>query len=207
MEHGYKQGLLFVRIVVIRLLKNMFCTSCGKEMDTESKFCTSCGMEVEAVKNEETVAENMPRWKKALGGVVGVLVFLIAFGVVKYAAQESFSPSMSEGSSASVEQDLIEASKEINKQLPMMIDSATQMSATMAVGKDFVYLYKLIGEDYGSITQADISSSLRGGIISGVCTTPEIRKMLDKGARLVYRYSNEQGVHLGEISVTLSDCK
>lgn len=107
----------------------------------------------------------------------------------------------------SIEELLVEASNETNKQLPMMIDSVTQLSATMVVGKDFVYSYKLIGEDYDSVTQTDLSNTLGGDITSGACTTPETKELIDEGVRLVYRYSNEQGKYLGEISVTLSDCK
>lgn len=110
-------------------------------------------------------------------------------------------------STQSVEEILVEASNETNKQLPMMIDSVTQLSTTMAVGKDFVYSYKLIGEDYNAVTQADLSSSIGGDIVSGACTTPETRQMIDEGVRLVYRYSNEQGKYLGEIPVTLADCQ
>lgn len=185
----------------------MFCTSCGKELKAESIFCTSCGHKIETVKSEQRDTENKPRWKKIVGGVVGALAFLIAYGAVRYATQESISPSSSQTSNpSSIEQALVEASKETNKQLPMMVDSATQLSTTMASGKDFIYSYRLIGKDYASVTQSDINDSLREGIVSGACTTPETKKMLEEQVRLIYRYSNENGKYLGEVPVVLANC-
>lgn len=178
----------------------MFCTKCGHSLIEASKFCESCG---EAV----SVESSKSSWKSLSGGVLAALVFFIVYSISRYGTQEIITQVDSESKSQSIEEVLVQVSNETNKQLPMAVDSVTQLSATIASGKDLIYLYKLTGKDYDSLTQQDLENSLAEGIISGACTMTETKQMLTEGVRLVYRYSNEQGMYLGEIPVTTADCK
>ena len=105
----------------------------------------------------------------------------------------------------SIENILIETSKEINKSLPMMVDEVTQLTTTTASGNELSYSYKFLGKQ--KITQSDLVSSLQEDIINQACTTPETRALFDAGGAFKYRYYDENNKFIGAISVSEGNCK
>lgn len=105
----------------------------------------------------------------------------------------------------SIEDVLLETSKEINISLPMMVDEVTQLTTTTAVGNELSYSYKFLGTQ--KITQSDLVSSLQEDIINQACTTPETRALFDAGGAFKYRYYDINNKFIGEILVNKENCK
>lgn len=88
----------------------------------------------------------------------------------------SGSSEVTEANTHTIEETLIEVSNETNKELPVMVDEATQLYTTKAEQRDFIYMYRLIGSEYEAVTQQDINDTLRKDIVNETCTTQETKK-------------------------------
>lgn len=89
-----------------------------------------------------------------------------------------------------------------NKSLPMMINKDTKILSCMGYDSTFTYTYQLINHKANEINlNADKET-----IISRACSTPEIRKMVQKEVDLYYTYYDQNNIFVGEIIVTEIKC-
>jgi len=142
---------------------------------------------------EEAKQKKNTWWDK----IVGIVFFVVAYSLVRTFMNGGVSD-------PSLEQALVTASQQINKNTPMTLDQYTEMTTTLASGKQLIYMYRYLGD--GQVSQADLNNYLKSGIVTGVCTTPETKKLVDMGAGLVYRYYNTDNRLIGEIPVDSSNC-
>lgn len=175
----------------------MFCEKCGKLIEEDSSFCVQCGNKVIEDRKQATT-QKTTTGKNYASILVGIVVFLLMFFLVKYVVQKGFSNN-------DLEKVIAEASEEINKDLPKDIDKITQLTSTIASGKELTYLYKITADQ--TLTQNDLNYSVKSTIINNVCTTSDTKDLLDLGAGLIYSYYDNQGKHIGKIDVHRSDCK
>lgn len=105
---------------------------------------------------------------------------------------------------------LAKTADRLNKMLPMMVDSGTQLVNTIAMPNTFVYQYRLVGISFGDIPAsklADVERIQRRQVTNLACTTPEIRdNLLNKGVTMRYQYADSDGQQFMRIDIKSSDC-
>ena len=156
-------------------------------------------------KNQKTETKGS-KMRSALYVIVFIVALVIAIPIGKWAMQSFISLIFSNGTqSGGAEESLIQASADMNKTLPKMVDSVTQLTTTNASGQELIYSYKLLTDN--SISQNDLDNSLKSNITNGACSTAETKKLLDMGVGLIYSYSDSNGKYIGKIPVYLSNCE
>lgn len=103
-----------------------------------------------------------------------------------------------------LEQSLVEASREMNKELPMMVDKITQLTTTTSSENELTYSYKLLGGN--TIAQADFENTLKSRIKNQVCSTANTKQLIDMGANLSYVYYDSNGKYIGKVTVHFYEC-
>ena len=102
---------------------------------------------------------------------------------------------------------MAEASDSMNRHLPMMIDSETQLTATMASSRMLQYNYRLVLLDWTNVDTAVLAAAFRRRIQAGACTAPELRdRFLRKGITVRFAYADSSAHRLFSVDVTPKDC-
>lgn len=116
--------------------------------------------------------------------------------------------SLEGASDAFFEKEMVAASAQQNKSLPMMVDKDTRWDTTIpGPGKNWTYVYTLVSPELKNITNKEINDALGEKIRVGVCTMKEMQVFIDKGVKITYKYRNSEGGFIGEVVVTPEDCK
>ena len=139
-----------------------------------------------------------PSTKRLLGWAIGV-----PLGILIY--RYTFGPHRL--SDADMAKYLAAASAEVNRRLPIMVDSETQLVSTTGLDRVLQYNYRLVNV---SVTQAQAASLMRivrPGILRSACSTPQTRNtFLKRGVTLRYAYADRSGYDLFTIEVAPRDC-
>lgn len=141
---------------------------------------------------------------KTLGYIVAFMLIVIAGaignGVGKHVV--SSSPRID------IDNVIRQASAEMNKTLPRMVDRDTRLDSTVAApGRKLIYLYTLVSVTSTEVTQGQLHSALFETLKNGVCTAERGRFYMDNGANIVYMYRGSDGGIIGELVISPSDCK
>lgn len=95
---------------------------------------------------------------------------------------------------------------QLNKSLPIMVDSETQLVSTEGLTNTFVYRYLLVNyaaHEVGSTWLSNLPSVIR----QQACTTPQTRDgFLGNGVTIRYTYTGKDGVQVASVEVAPSDC-
>lgn len=97
------------------------------------------------------------------------------------------------------------AAVEIRKQLPIQIDEITTLQTVMSAGKTLIYTYRLSRKKSDMDIDYFIANK-RENLKSNVCQQKGMKSILDKGGNFTYSYLSSDGLYIGEITITLSDC-
>ncbi len=110
------------------------------------------------------------------------------------------------GSGTSVDEQLMQVAKEINKNCPITVDKDTRLDNTMAsVGKRFTYSYTLTSWAAEEIDLTALQNYLRPRIINSAKTSPDMKYLRDNSVTIVYRYLDKTGRFIFDITVTPAD--
>lgn len=104
---------------------------------------------------------------------------------------------------------MVNAANEINKRLPMLIDSNTRLDRVVpqtTSSRSFIYLFTIMDATSGSISIYDINKSIGRSIVNGVCTSKEMSIFIDNNIKAIYRYKDKDGNVIGDIAVSKKDC-
>jgi len=136
--------------------------------------------------------------QKALSTGIAILVaMVVGFGVESYMKKINGPSSM---------RTLNKVADEMNKSLPMMVDSETQLTNVIGMDKKFVYNYELIHLDSGN-GLIDKISQLKPNMVNADCSTPETRdQFLKNGTTMEYKYYDRNKNYLTAIDILPSDC-
>jgi hypothetical protein len=142
--------------------------------------------------------------KKA--GWVSIIVILVAAALAGSIGQEiaeQFFPTRAQ----SIEGALSQAAAEINNQGPRQVDSATRLDRALAgPGRTFRYDYTVLGDMGRNMDQARLESSMADVIRRNYCTSESMRSMRAGGVAVTYRYVDETGRLIGQLSVRSQVC-
>jgi hypothetical protein len=110
-------------------------------------------------------------------------------------------------SATSVEQKLLKASTEYNKQLPSVMDRDTRADTTsVGPGRKFTFWFSIVSKRAVDIDKVQFNQNISPGIRRGVCSDPALRNFFKDGVTLTYLYRGNDGVYITEINVTPRDC-
>lgn len=179
----------------------MICKNCKNLLSDNQKFCNKCGQKINDM--TEPVSNQNKGKKSILVGAVSVIVFILAFGVVRYLTQEAFSPS---GNNSYSRTEMISQTVEEVKasmSLPNQVDEATKLVDITAEPNAIRYHYILSGVETNNLTNDYLKSYLG----SSICQNKDTKNLLDQGIDMEYSYSVENSVEKYFITFTKTDCK
>lgn len=100
-----------------------------------------------------------------------------------------------------------EVASGINKKLPLVIDSETELAGAAGLEGVLVYKYRLVNAAAADLDVDAFLASVRPTITMGACTNRSSReKFLNDGVTLRFSYTDKSGVPIGSIDVALRDC-
>lgn len=137
--------------------------------------------------------------------VLGMILAMVIAGALVRGCMSS-SVGTAPSSPPSPSEVVYAASRESNKNLPMMIDSETRLDSTVpGPGSTFSYLYTMVNYSSASI-DPDFVASLAPQVVHKVCTSTEMRKILSLGVTTFYIYRGNDGTEIGRIRINQNDC-
>lgn len=101
---------------------------------------------------------------------------------------------------------LTKVAGEINKTMPMMVDSDTELVNASAAPATVIYNYRLVNLA-GDDVSADQIMTLQPSVTNAACSRPETRDgFLKKGVSVSYSYSGSDGKFIAAFTVKPGDC-
>ena len=102
---------------------------------------------------------------------------------------------------------MTEATDSLNRHLPMMIDSETQLTATLAFSRMLQYNYRLVRLDAAQVDTAALAAAFKRRVQAGACTGPELRdRFLKRGVTVRFTYADSSNHRLFSVDVQPKDC-
>lgn len=109
---------------------------------------------------------------------------------------------------AQVDEALAKVGSELNKMLPMMIDSHTRLDTVLAgIGKQVFYHYTLVNLEEKDLKEVDIQSEMKPMIVNAIKTDPSMQTFRKHGVTMHYRYFDKNRVFITEIVVGPDELK
>ena len=96
---------------------------------------------------------------------------------------------------------LIKISRQINSQLPVMIDNETRLDTTIVIGKNLFYKHTLINVKKEELDGNKLSDELRRNLKNSICSNENIMKMLSLGIIYNYLYFDKAGVLITSVNI------
>ena len=187
----------------------MICKNCQNELSDNAKFCGKCGqkvVEAETFTNAPPFVQGAKK-KSWLGGVIGIIVFILAFATVRYLTQGVISPSanLNNQTSSDKAQLIADTVREIKAQttLPTKLDEVTMWDDITAQPTAIRYHYTLIDADTSNLSNA----SLKNYLGPNLCSNKDTKNLLDQGIGMEYSYAVKGSTQSYFISFTKADCR
>lgn len=176
----------------------MNCKNCNNSLSNDAKFCVKCGQKTEVDTN--LVTDKKIEKKSPFGAIISVVVFLLAFGVVRYLTQETISPSNNYTKAELITETVKEVKSSMT--LPSRLDEATLLTDVTAQPNAIRYHYTLSGIDTDSLS----NSYLKDFLAPDLCATPKTKSLLDQDIGMEYSYVVEGSSQSYFVSFTKTDC-
>lgn len=101
---------------------------------------------------------------------------------------------------------LTNTANEMNKTLPMNVDSATRLDTTIGgPGKRFTYIYTLLTVGKTNVDLPLLQNNMRPQIIANYKTSDRMKVFRDQNVELNYEYKDKDGNVLFTIAVSPKD--
>lgn len=143
---------------------------------------------------------------KTVKQVISVAIIVIAAAVGSAFGGEVYQYLSNLSSGDISDKILSEEADKMNRNLPMMVDSQTQLSNVHGAKNTFHYNYTLINVSTENIDKAIFDSQLTDRIRNNYCTNPDMKAFRQHGVTLQYNYSDKDGKFVTEISVHPDEC-
>ena len=105
-----------------------------------------------------------------------------------------------------VEQIMVDTANEINKTLPRRLNEHTTIDTVVADNRTFWYKCTLINTRKFKFNYKESEEFQGPMLIKNLCTSREIRPMMDKGISYVYIYFDKSGSELIRFKIDSSKC-
>jgi len=104
------------------------------------------------------------------------------------------------------EKALFEAASQMNKNLPMMIDSETRLDSTMASpGKIFIYSYTVVNYTIAELDVEAFTNAMRPNLVNHTKTSKDMESFRKNKVTLKYNYRDKNGREIAQITITPND--
>lgn len=144
-----------------------------------------------------TLALNAQAGKGGVGAIFGALIG----GAVGNAVGKSA------GQRMTVDEALVKAVDQFNKQLPMTVDRSTRLESIQAgPGRAFTYHYTIVTARAAEIDTAEFYRAMSSRLRNGVCTSPDMQVLFKNGVTVSYSYRGSDGRHVTKVAVTPRHC-
>ena len=147
---------------------------------------------------------------KTIGTILTVICLLLAFvfakGIGKMAgksAVQNFNQGKLDGT---IENILLETSKQINSQLPSMVDKETRLDTTMCAGKNMQYKYTMVNIAENELDKTAFNNEMRSMLVKNQCSNDNMIKMLKMGVSYNYMYQDKNGALIATVNISRADC-
>jgi hypothetical protein len=117
----------------------------------------------------------MDKFVKVFGIVIVLIVAAIAGGIGKEVGRSSVRKFTTDRNDGVVEEALRQASNQINRGSPMMVDRDTRMDSSVpGPGKKLTYLYTLVSLNSADVSEQQLQDAIGANVRNGVCTSKDM---------------------------------
>jgi len=189
----------------------MKCEYCGQEIPMESEFvlddhyfCSKQHRYSWQNANEnlsiQTPRKDKTNYKKTIIITISVVVIIAGFMIGLKMADIFYK------SETSIDKQLMNTAKEINKSCPIYIDKDTRLDNTISgPGKTLAYNYTLVNLQVNEVDIEALKGYIRPRILNIIKTLPEMKDMRENGVTFIYRYSYKNSIYAFDLKITPND--
>lgn len=132
-----------------------------------------------------------------------ILATVVGCVVVSALVRPLYSPPSAPVDQPLYDQVLMEVAGELNKSLPMMINSETRLDTTVALpGKILQYHCTLINQEKKDIDIPELKEMMRPSMIQTLRTSPQMNIFRKEKVMMEYHYKDKNGEYLFTIPIT-----
>ncbi|EHC03911.1 hypothetical protein Sbal625DRAFT_4410 [Shewanella baltica OS625] len=102
---------------------------------------------------------------------------------------------------------LMEVANKINSNLPMTIDSETELVSTVGFKNSFTYKYKLINYDVSEMDVKKFKNEMIPKLQNSVCTSESMSEFRKMKIVVKYSYSDASHKEIAEFLVDTKNCE
>src|SRR5690606_22792593 len=129
--------------------------------------------------------------------IIPTLVGIIAFGLSFFAVQHFFFKK------PSFDRVVIEASNEINKTCPLMVDRDTRLDNTIAMpNNELVYNYTLVNIEKQDLDIEEFKNFIEPNVVNNMKTHPDMKLYRENRITMTYNYKDKNVVFILKINVS-----
>ena len=110
-------------------------------------------------------------------------------------------------SDAEINSLLNKTASDLNKQLPMMVDSETRLDSSIGLNKSFKYNYTMVNYKAEEVNRSEFNKIMQPRLVNMVCTTKELDVFTKNGIPVTYNYYGKNGKNIATITVSPSQCE
>jgi hypothetical protein len=105
-----------------------------------------------------------------------------------------------------MEEILIETSKKINSQLPMMVDPDTRLDVTMCFKNQLHFKYTMVNYTIDELDIKDFHNGIEAMLTTNQCKNENMVKMLKVGIEYYYIYLDKNGILITTVNIDKRNC-
>lgn len=132
--------------------------------------------------------------------VITAIATALGAAAGSYAVKDIFNTSLDKNDP------LIKIAEEVNKTLPITLDSETRLDSTFGLNKTFTYNYTLTNYAYEDINIEQFKHNMETKLRNNYCTAEVMKQFLDKGVSVSFAYLGKEGKEILKLSYKPSDC-
>jgi hypothetical protein len=135
-----------------------------------------------------------------------LFLFLIAAAVLGFLLVR-FAFSVGQRPPRDVNAMLAEVTDSVNRGMPMMLDSATEITSSVALNHVLQFNYRLVRLDAATADRAALATTLEQRVRNGACTSHIFRdKLLKRGITVRFAYADSSYKTLFSFDLEPKDC-
>ena len=101
---------------------------------------------------------------------------------------------------------LVASAKQINKNLPMMVDQETRLDFTMALKHKFLYKYTMVNFKTEELDSNYVYETMKPILVKNVCTNEDMKAFVEYKIPVQYSYYGNDGGKISSVTVLPADC-
>lgn len=108
---------------------------------------------------------------------------------------------------AEIEAALVEAARQINQGVPMVVDKNLRLDRVVGGNKTLQYRYTLIDHEASAVNTEEFRRGMQAILVEEICADEEMAFLFANGVKYSYRYQGKDEKEIATITVRVSDCK